>query len=428
MKNKNINNAMLLTLSQGDNSSWLKELKTDGKGKFSDTIESYRLILSNDPMLKDCFAYNILTLRVENTVPLRWKTDLSCVNTTDKANILNYIEQVYFISNEKKFLKAFDIVTQNKKFHPVKKWLECLPEWDKKERIKTVLPSFFGCVDDEYTYQVFKKFMTAAVFRVMTPGCKWDYVPILCGKQGIMKSMFIRRLAYNEEWFSDNFLLSNVDNKQNIEQLFGNWIIEISELSGISKTDVAKLKSYITTRQDTVRLAYRSDPETFKRQCVFFGTTNEKEFLIDQTGNRRFLPLDCDIDKRTKDVYRDFTKDFIALLWAEAYWYYKQNESLFFDKNVNLTACLQQQKHEVFDGWEGDINFCVELFKKEQRSFTAADIYSRAFSTGNNRSSIRKDINPTVIRRINRILQKRDDITYGVIKLNGISQRGYRFI
>src|SRR5690606_16420965 len=108
------------------------------------------------------------------------------------------------------------------------------------------------------------------------------------GNQGCGKSTFIKKLG--KEWFSDTFL--TVQGKEALEQIQGAWLIEMAELSGLRKVEVEAVKHFISKQEDTFRPAYGRTSETYPRQCVFFGTTNNPAFLRDPSGNRRFNPID----------------------------------------------------------------------------------------------------------------------------------------
>ena len=166
--------------------------------------------------------------------------------------------------------------------------------------------------------------MAAAVARVFEPGIKFDTALILVGEQGTYKSTFVKKLGM--EWFSDTF--TTVQGKESFEQIQGAWLIEMAELSGLKKAEVESIKHYISKREDMFRPAYGRTVETYKRQCVFFGTTNNKDFLRDPTGNRRFMPIDVRPEYATKSVNDDLTQDEVNQIWAEAYQLYLAKEPL----------------------------------------------------------------------------------------------------
>lgn len=134
-------------------------------------------------------------------------------------------------------------------------------------------------------------------------GTKFDYVLILYGAQGAGKSTFFMKLCCNEDWYLEN--LKNINDKKDAAELIqGKLIAEFNELlamKGIAGTEA--IKSFVTLRSDEYRAAYAREPEKRKRQCVFVGTTNDNQFLVDRTGNRRFLPIEVHKEKATKDLF-----------------------------------------------------------------------------------------------------------------------------
>ena len=143
-------------------------------------------------------------------------------------------------------------------------------------------------------------------------------MPILEGGQGKGKSTFINTLA--RDWFSE---LPNdiADQKEMVASMQGSWIIEVPELSLMARADVNDLKAFVTRRVDKTRLPYERRAAEFPRQCIFMGSTNDKEYLRDRTGGRRFWPIECDpgidIDNKRLDAA-------IGQIWGEAYALYAE--------------------------------------------------------------------------------------------------------
>lgn len=114
--------------------------------------------------------------------------------------------------------------------------------------------------------------------------------------------------------------------------------MELAELSALRKSDVEAVKNFISKREDTYRGAYARRVKTHKRQCVFFGSTNDDEFLKDATGNRRFFPVAV---KRTRKTHIIFEPEFDAVvdqLWAEAMEGYMLGESLTLSDKAEAIA------------------------------------------------------------------------------------------
>lgn len=325
---------------------WMSDMEMDSKGNFLSTSSNIDMILANDQHLQGLFSYNTFDTKryILRAPPWRELEESEPIRNVDYAGIRNYIETIYGISSAMKVEDSLSLVIERSSMHPIREYLEKL-KWDGNKRIEKALTEYFGAVDNLYTGEVFKKMMTAAVARIMKPGCKFDYMLVLIGDQGTRKSSFLNILG-KERWFSDSF--STVQGKEALEQLQGAWLIEVAELSALRKAEVEATKHFISKQKDDYRPAYARTPETFKRQCVFFGSTNNLEFLKDPTGNRRFWPILCGQQRTTKDVFKHLAKE-VDQMWAEAVVLYNAGEKLYLEKEVEKMALAQQEKHSEKD-------------------------------------------------------------------------------
>ncbi|MEG0579381.1 MAG: virulence-associated E family protein, partial [Niameybacter sp.] len=265
---------------------------------------------------------------------------------------------------------ALALEIENHSFHPIVNYLKSL-KWDGEDRIDSLLIDYFGAPDTQYTRMAMRKMLVGAVARVLVPGVKFDLVLTLVGGQGIYKSTFINKLG--KKWFSDTF--NTVQGKEAFEQVQGAWIIEIAELSGLKKAEVEVIKQYISKREDQFRPAYGRTIEIYKRQCVFFGTTNNDTFLRDPTGNRRFMPVDVRPDFITKSVKDDLTEKEIDQIWAEAYELYICGETLYLDKETEKLAFKEQCAHSETDDRRGLVEIYLDTLLPEE--WYSWDLYTR---------------------------------------------------
>lgn len=250
---------------------------------------------------------------------------------------------------------AISFVADKSKIHPVRDYLKNL-EWDGTPRLNTWLRTYMKAEGpEEYLSAVGAKLLVACVARIFEPGCKWDYVVIFEGKQGIGKSTACSILG--GEWFTDT--LGDIANKDVVDTMRGKWVIEIGELAVMRKHEVESLKHFITVRTDTVRKAFARKSEDYPRQCVFIGTTNRSDYLKDETGNRRFFPVKVHVvnfDKLIAD--RD-------QLWAEAFERWVDGEKLYLEKDVEKIAAEIQSSRMEHDEWESIIQ---DVFDKTDDS------------------------------------------------------------
>jgi putative DNA primase/helicase len=317
---------------------WAELPKTDKSGKMMITQPNIQIILRNDPNLKGRMRWNEMMQRLVILDDLPWRECRDRVNGTpwsdsDDACLRGYIENTYGIRQTQITEDAIKAVSLETGFHPIKDYLLGL-EWDGIPRAETFFIDWMHAKDDIYVRTVTRKWLAAAVTRVMRPGCKFDHMIVLVSDQGAGKSMLAKKLG--KEWFSDTF--DTVRGKEGLEQLRGFWIVEMAELSAMRKNDAESVKHFISKQEDSYRQAYGKHMSSFPRQCVFYGTTNENDFLKDRTGNRRFWPIAI---KKAETVF-DVTSAVIDQVWAEAVVLYKNGEKLYLDR-VMEEAALQRQ-------------------------------------------------------------------------------------
>ena len=352
--------------------SWVTQLEANSKGEYDNSANNINLIIQNDSYLKDAFRFNTFDNKryVAKSLPWRKITKMEPLRDVDYSGVRNYIECVYGIVSNQKVDDALALEFEKKKFHPIVDYIKNLT-WDGHQRIDTLLIEYFGAQDNVYTRAALRKMLVAAVARVFDPGVKFDTALILVGPQETYKSTFVKKLG--KEWFSDTF--TTVQGKESFEQLQGAWLIEMAELSGLKKAEVETIKHFISKREDQFRPAYGRVVETYRRQCVFFGTTNKDDFLRDPTGNRRFLPIDVRPEFVTKSVPDDLTSEEIDQIWAEAYELYKSEEPLYMTGEEDAIAKIEQHKHSEVDERRGLIE--KYLNEKYPDNWQTLDIFDR---------------------------------------------------
>ena len=352
--------------------SWIEQLEANTKGEYDNSATNINLIVQNDRYLKGAFKLNMFDAKryILKSVPWRKIEEEEPMRDVDYSGVRNYVECVYGIVSSQKIDDALALDVEKHSFHPIRNYLTSL-EWDGKPRIDTLLIDYFGAIDNKYTRAAIRKTLCAAVTRVFHPGAKFDMVLVLVGKQGTYKSTFVRKLGMS--WFSDTF--STFQGKESFEQLRGAWLIEMAELSGLKKAEVETIKQFISKCDDMYRPAYGRTVETYRRQCVFFGTTNDSDFLHDPSGNRRFNPININSEKATKSVKDDLTQDEVDQIWAEAYYLVKQGETLYFDEDESVLAKESQLEHSAVDERTGIIEKYLE--RLVPADWAKKDLYER---------------------------------------------------
>lgn len=308
----------------------------DGKGNKQVTVNNFVNAFKSDPLLNGLLAYDMLKETIVFTRPSftakgSKKGDL--VNDTDISIIKGRIERMHGIYNDAKLNDAIEQVSSDNAFHPIKLYLESLT-WDGVPRIDTFLVDYMGAEDNAYTREAFRKMLLAAVTRIYEPGRKFDTALVFYSEQGVGKSTLIQRLS--KGWFNDS--LTSLSGKESYEAIQFAWLVELAELSALRKSDVEAVKNFISKREDTYRGAYARRVKTHKRQCVFFGSTNDDEFLKDATGNRRFFPVSVKRTRKTRIIFEPEFDAIVDQLWAEAMEGYMLGEALTLSDEAEAIA------------------------------------------------------------------------------------------
>lgn len=358
---------------EAPDTDWLELMDVDGKGNYRSTIANIRTILENDPAVKNVFAKNNFEKREVALRNLPWRKidrNTTYLSDVDDAGLRDYLETTYGITGMQKVKDALDLTVEKNAFHPVRDYLNKV-SWDGEERLETLLIDYLGAEDTPYIRAVTRKTFVAAVARIFQPGIKFDYVLVLVGKQGIGKSTIIKKLG--KSWYSDSF--GTVQGKEAFEQIQGVWLVEMGELAGLKKAEMETIKHFISKQEDRYRVAYGRRIDNFPRQCIFFGTTNNKDFLHDPTGNRRFWPVDTMEGIPTKSVFTDLDDYEIDQLWSEAVCLYKAGETRYLDKELEEQAYLKQTEHSETDERTGLIQQYLDTLLPED--WDSMDLFRR---------------------------------------------------
>jgi predicted P-loop ATPase len=343
--------------------SWLVGAVTDERGRITPNVANILLALRRAPELMDAFSFDDMA-----------KLDILC-RRLPLVEGAQHAKEIYprplrddDITRTQEWLQrqgmpkiGFQVTHQAIEerarellFHPVRDYLNGLA-WDKKPRVEIWLSYYLGAEPSPYVSGIGRMFLVAMVARIYEPGCKADYMPVLEGEQGGLKSTACQIIG--GKWFSDS--LPPIGRKDASEHLRDKWLIEIGELSAIDRADIEALKLFITRREERYRPSYGRKEVIEPRQCVFVGTTNKSAYLKDETGGRRFWPVktgQIDIDALSTD--RD-------QLLAEAVHRYRTGEKWWPAEEFERALIKPQQeiRYEV-DPWEEAISSFVETLSE----------------------------------------------------------------
>jgi len=333
-----------------DDGAWRKPpmMVLTGNGHPEKSMRNYLTALEHDPGVRGKLRLNLFSGRIDVTGPLPWTRPGTSAswNDDDAAQLRIYYEPFFGKVPKNDLLDAVAAAASDQAYHPVRDYLTGLT-WDGTPRLDTLLIDYLGAADAPYTRAVTRKAFTAAAARILAPGCKYDTMLVLVGKQGRHKSTLLAKLG--GEWFSDS--LRTFGDKDSMETIQGTWINELSEMQALSKADVNAVKMFLSKTHDYYRAAYGRYTADRPRQCVFFGTTNSTECLTDITGGRRFWVCDIDQQGRTKNVFRDLDGE-RDQMWAEAVFRWREGETLHLPPELDAIARQLQEEHRTHHPWE----------------------------------------------------------------------------
>lgn len=333
---------------------WTQVLTRNREGRIEGNLHNIMLVLEHDKRLRGLFWLNESSNQVVMPREAPWpgsnRAEFVDGDSSELAAWLQHPDRYGMRCTDDTVLKAVIAVARRHRVHPIREYLAGL-EWDGVPRIATMLVDLFGAADTHYARQVAPCFMVGAVARMlwMDPknpalGAKVDFMLVLEGPQGKKKSTALCEL-FGSTWFVET--VESPNSKDFYQVIQGCWGVEIGEMDSFGKADVTAVKVAITRRTDKFRAPYERLPSSYRRECVFVGTTNDREYLKDATGGRRFLPVRAEGDVDVPQI--------IALrsqLWAEAVQMFRAGFEYWV---LPDDARVEQAARYIADSWEGRI-------------------------------------------------------------------------
>ena len=321
-------------------------------------------ILTRDVRWKGTFRFNEFAHRVEVCEP-HAQIPVGILRDVHLTAAAMEMDEVYGFAggppSRRTIHEAIEYAAHLNTHHPVRDYLDSL-KWDGTERVSHALCDLFGAPPEDYTLSVSTAFLVAAVTRIYFPGCKFDSMLVLEGKQGVGKSRTVAAL-FSEDWTCDSPI--DFGSKDAVQIMTGKWGIEVAELVGFSRKDASALKQVFSSAVDTVRLPYARLAEDIPRQSVFVGTTNDTQYLRDATGGRRYWPV------RVTQCQPELAVQLRDQLWAEAVELMRAGHPTWLPSEMQAEQARHADERYMTD----DIQEAIETALGDSDRIALADLY-----------------------------------------------------
>lgn len=293
-----------------------RELTYNKHGRPEPTIDNFLLLMTREKQYQK-IRYNVLAGHAEiHDVDGEGKLTITPWSDADEAKSKHFLEHEYNLYSPAKHEAALKILFDMRKYNPLQDIVDALP-WDGVNRCERFLTKWLKAEDTPYTCEVSRLVFAGGIHRLYNPGCKFDDVVVLIGtKQGEGKSTIIQWLALHDDYSATTKNMSG--DQRSIEAIQGAWIVEIPELAAFRTTDIESLKAFCTKTFDKYRMPYERNTSIFPRRCIFIGSTNNRQFLTDKTGNRRFYPVEVHSNGYELFDHEAEVREYIEQCWAEA--------------------------------------------------------------------------------------------------------------
>lgn len=344
-------------------------LKLDKNGiPVSNSIYNVKTLLLNADVFADNLAFNEFTQEPEVINDFYLNGTLipkGAIKPSFEDILSEYFEtELDVVFKPTAITGALNIFWDTKKYNPVKEYMEqALEAWDGKERLKTVFNYWLGAEVNETTETIAKVFFTSAVAKVYEPLTKVDTVLDLVGGQGVGKTSFLAKVARG--WYTSNAI--SFTDKDSYNVMLKALIVNDDEMTASKRMNFEETKSFISKTVLEFRKSYDRRGASYAKNFVIARTTNNIEYLKDNTGDRRFMPILVNPEEQKKHPMQ-MTEEDIIQIWGEAVTLYKNGYDLdSFDK-LDTERVEYQENFKYIDPMVEEINHYLDLLLPENFS------------------------------------------------------------
>lgn len=358
-----------------------------------------------------------------------------------------YFESVLGVAyTNQALLDGMETFFSERSYNPVIAYMEQAAEnWDGRERINQMLQVYLGADDNPLVSKIAEMWLVGAVAKVYDPFVKFDYVLDLVGGQGVGKTSLLQKLG--GEWYTD--AVTDFANKDNYDIMLKSLIVNDDEMVASNRMSFAETKAFISKTSLRFRKPYMKRTEEFAKNFVLARTTNQKEYLKDQTGERRFLPVLTNIEKQKKHPM-EIEPETIEQIWGEAVTIYRAGADLMFDKETEERLEIYREKFMYRDEVELQVLEYLEMpipdnwsswSIQQQHQYTSKYFdNSNEFEPGKNKLTnvstremmynlfMRNSNDKKLSTKINMIMDNHPEWQKGQFRIGGKNTKGFKRI
>jgi hypothetical protein len=269
-----------------------------------------------------------------------------------------YFESVLGVAfSNQAMLDGMETFFSERSYNPVMEYMErAASNWDGRKRINQMLQVYLGAEDIDLVSKIAEMWLVGAVAKVYDPYAKFDYVLDLVGGQGVGKTSLLQKLG--GDWYTD--AVTDFANKDNYDIMLKALIVNDDEMVASNRMSFAETKAFISKTSLRFRKPYMKRTEEFAKNFVLARTTNQKEYLKDKTGERRFLSVMADTSRQKKHPM-EIEPETIEQIWGEAVTIYKAGADLMFDKETEEQLEIYREKFMYRDEVELQVLEYLEM-------------------------------------------------------------------
>ena len=274
------------------------------------------------------------------------------------------------------------------KYNPLLSYFQSLPV-NNQEAPENFL-KILKVEDNAYSRWVQSFIFKAILLRTVHPGMLLRHVPVIIGVPDIGKSAILRHLLPNnlQSYFNDNFSFDLFENKK-VEAIMGKLVVELSEMAGSNKAEIARMRAFLTQTHDTFRPAWGKNVLELPRRCLLIGTANKGDQFLpnDDALRARILPIN--VHSTTGADVETYMEENRDKWWSYIYNTYHSTQRNQSEKMLRLPTSLKPQQQDnntiVLSDEELDISTHITDYMQKDLNLGTIEFINNYNILGNNR-------------------------------------------